>query len=135
MSTQILTTTTFTLDKVWIEWHFDDDFDSSYLEEEGFEDQLKSYQAGEWQPLGCIAKAYVTVTCKELPQGICTRVYTYKTTELICSPGLWGIESNSDKRYLNEVAQDEVNQLAKELEGSFPNMDLSLCNDPGEYLN
>lgn len=53
--------------------------------------------------IGIIAKAEVVSA-----QGIC---------QTIRSGGLWGIESDSGKEYLEEIATEELGQLREELAG------------------
>lgn len=74
--------------------------DASYLEQEGFEDRLAEYRSGAFGFLG------VQAVCElYIPQGTC-----YIVNELR-SPGLWGIETDSDDSYLAEVGAEEVTQL------------------------
>jgi hypothetical protein len=64
--------------------------------------RMEALNAGQWCFIGIIAKAEVVSE-----QGIC---------QTIRSGGLWGIESDSDKEYLDSVAKDELCELGKELE-------------------
>ena len=70
--------------------------DTSYLEGPGFEDRFQQYQNGEFGFIGIRAEAEIVVN------GVC---------QIITSGGLWGIESDSDRQYLSEVEQEEVDQL------------------------
>ena len=70
----------------------DPDADTSYLEQEGFEERREAYERGEF---GYVA---VRATCEILVNGI---------IETIDSPGLWGIEDDSSPDYLDEIADDE----------------------------
>ena len=64
--------------------------------------RMESLQRGEWCFIGIIAKAEVwnSVT---------------KVTQVVRSGGLWGIESDSDKDYLQSVGADELENLRSEL--------------------
>jgi hypothetical protein len=79
----------------------DDCPDTSYLEQEGFEDRLEQYRQGAFDYVGVRAAVELPI-----PYG--------KDRILIKveSPGLWGIESDSGKDYFNSVFQEESNILA-----------------------
>ena len=64
--------------------------------------RMESLQAGNWYFVGIIAKAVVVSA-----QGV---------TQTIRSGGLWGIESDSGKDYLEETKQNELTNLRGELE-------------------
>jgi len=90
----------------------DNDPDPSYLEQEGFEDRLDQYKRGVFGYMGIVAKAEVVI------DGIC---------QTITSGGLWGIEDDSDEGYLNEIAQEQLNELSDQLEAiGFPKRQLLL---------
>lgn len=72
------------------------DPDTSYLEQEGWEDRLDQYRRGVF--LFCGVRAVATIA---IPYG-----HDWITTE-ISSPGLWGIEDDSGEDYLNEVFEEE----------------------------
>lgn len=74
----------------------DDDPDTSYLEQEGFEDRLAQYQNGDFNFVGIRAEAEVEID---------------GAMQTLTSLGLWGIESDSDESYLKEVADEEWSQL------------------------
>ena len=79
----------------------DDCPDTSYLEQDEFEDRLEQYRRGEFDFVGVRAAVEVP-----LPYGkdrILTRIE---------SPGLWGIESDSGEDYLESVFQEESTILA-----------------------
>lgn len=65
-------------------------------------ERMESLNVGQWCFVGIIAKAVVISA-----QGV---------TQTIRSGGLWGIESDSGKDYLGEVARDELDSLRVELE-------------------
>jgi len=79
----------------------DDCPDTSYLEQEGFEDRLEELRQGAFDFIGVRAAVELPI-----PYGndrILTRIE---------SPGLWGIESDSGEDYLESVFQEESNILA-----------------------
>jgi len=64
--------------------------------------QMESLNRGDWCYIGLIAKAEVQLDRNGLVQTI-------------HSGGLWGIESDSDNAYLNQVRSEELTQLGEEL--------------------
>jgi hypothetical protein len=74
----------------------DGDPDTSYLEQEGFEDRRESYHNGVFEFIGIRADASIVVA------GVC---------QTVSSGGLWGIESDSDESYLKEIEQEELSQM------------------------
>lgn len=74
----------------------DEDPDTSYLEQEGFEDRLESYRRGDFYFLGIVAKTQIAV---------CGTIQTLQ------SGGLWGIESDSDESYLQEIEREQIAEL------------------------
>jgi len=83
----------------------DDDPDTSYLDQEGFEDRKKSYEQGCFNFCGVRAKIRL-----EIPNG------ESKILQSIESPGLWGIEDDSGEDYFNEVFEEEKETLIQMLE-------------------
>lgn len=79
-------------------WTEDTDADTSYLEQDDFEARLSEYRTGAFHFLGCQARAQVTVN------GVSQRVY---------SGGVWGIESDSDTAYLNDIQAEQVAELVE----------------------
>ena len=75
--------------------------DVSYLEQEGFEDRLGQYRRGDFDYVG--VRAAVELPIPYGKDRILTRIE---------SPGLWGIESDSGKDYLDSVFQEESTILA-----------------------
>lgn len=67
--------------------------------------RMESYGRGDWCMLGLIAEAQVSVQ-KEGVQRL----------ETFTSSGLWGIESDSGRDYIEEVKQDELADLKSHLE-------------------
>jgi hypothetical protein len=62
-----------------------------------------------WWMVGIIAKAEILIPKKTVPP-------TYQIQKLQ-SGGLWGIESDSDKSYFKEFADDELADLSENLKG------------------
>lgn len=63
--------------------------------------RLRAYDRGEWYMLGIYAQATIAV-----PMGQnCACLQTIK------SPGLWGIESDSDAAHFDETAADQLDEL------------------------
>ncbi len=79
----------------------DQDADTSYLEQEGFEERLAEYEDGAFGFIGIAAQIQVPV------KGV---------IQTIQSAGLWGIESDSGQKYLEEVFEEESDQLQEILE-------------------
>ncbi len=74
----------------------DNDPDTSYLDQEGFEDRKAAFMRDEFDFVGVRAQA---------------RVLINDTEQIITSGGLWGIESDSGDTYLLDVAAEEMNAL------------------------
>jgi hypothetical protein len=74
----------------------DADPDVSYLEQDEFEDRLAAYKRGEFGFVGVRVEAEVVI------EGM---------IQTLTSPGLWGIESDSDKEYIAQVAGEEYAAL------------------------
>jgi hypothetical protein len=86
--------------------------DTSYLESPGLEKRFQQYQNGDFGFIGIRAEAEIVV------HGVC---------QIITSGGLWCIESDSDRQYLSEVEQEEVDQLKAILQSlGFSDSDLSM---------
>jgi hypothetical protein len=67
--------------------------------------RMNSFMRGDWWFIGVRAKAIIEI----VQSG------TAVTYELV-SPGLWGVESDSDKEYLKSVFEDECEILKDGLE-------------------
>ena len=78
----------------------DSDPDTSYLEQDGFEDRLAAFERGAFHFLGVRAEAEVLIE---------------STTQTLTSGGLWGIESDSTDDEIVNVAVEEYEQLRKVL--------------------
>jgi hypothetical protein len=70
--------------------------DTSYLQQPGFEDRYQQFHNEDFGFLGIRAEAEIVA------HGVC---------QTIASGGLWGIESDSDRSYLCEIEQEEVDHL------------------------
>ncbi len=78
----------------------DNDADTSYLEQEGFEDRLAQYQNGDFTFVGIRVEAEVEID---------------GAMQTLTSAGLWGIESDSEESFLKETAGEEWAQLRETL--------------------
>lgn len=94
----------------------DYDPDTSYLYQddlwEEFRERREAAERGDFYWIGVYAHVEVLLPT---PDGIVLdggKTYTRHTLQ---SPGLWGIESDSDDDYLNEVFQEERAQLIENL--------------------
>lgn len=92
------------IEKIAIERLYDSDPDTSYLEQEGFEDRLDQYKRDVFSFIGIRAVAEISITCE-----------TSNTIQHITSGGLWGIESDSPEKYLKEIEQTELDELCDQL--------------------
>lgn len=85
-----------TVDQVKIMIVGDDSPDSSYLEQDEWSDRLEAYRNGDFGFCGVYLEAKIKIPNE---QGyIISSVRT---------PGLWSIESDSDKSFFRETANDE----------------------------
>ena len=77
---------------------FEEDLDPdvSYLEQDEFEDRLAAYKKGKFNLVGVRVEAEVTIA---------------ETTQTLASPGLGGIESDSEQEYLDEIIAEEWKAL------------------------
>jgi hypothetical protein len=103
------------LEKIEIKVEGDSDADTSYLEQEGFEEELANYREVKFGYVGVYAKARVT------SQGY---------SQWFRTPGLWGIEDTSKADYFVEVAKEELDQLKDEL--TSYNVDISNFDELAE---
>lgn len=78
----------------------DDCPDTSYLEQPGFEERLQQYRQGGFDYVG--VRAAVDLPIPYGKDRILVKVE---------SPGLWGVESDSDEGYLDSVFQEEIDTL------------------------
>jgi hypothetical protein len=92
----------------------DDDVDASWLEQDGYDDRLFAYRAGEFGFCGVRVEAVIHIIHPPARYGI---------LQTITSPGIWGIEDDSGEEYIREVAQDEyvtLRDMLTELNVSLP---------------
>lgn len=71
-------------------------------------ERLAAYNRGEWHMLGISAKATVLIPVDTTP-GPSWKIQN------ISSCGLWGVESDSGKEYLKQVADEQVAELRRYL--------------------
>lgn len=76
----------------------DEDPDTSFLDQDEFEDRKEAFRRGDFSFVGVRAEAEIVV------DGI---------TQTITSGGLWGVESDAGDRYILEVGHEEYNDLRK----------------------
>lgn len=74
----------------------DEDPDPSYLDQDEFEERLAAYKRGDFSFVGVRAEAAVII------DGV---------VQTLTSGGLYGIESDSDKAYFEEVGAEEWDGL------------------------
>lgn len=79
----------------------DDCPDTSYLMQQGFEDRLKQYRQGDFDFVGVRATVELPI-----PYGHDRIMVTIE------SPGLWGVESDSNEEYFDSVFREESATLA-----------------------
>lgn len=79
----------------------DHDADVSYLDQVGFEDRKRELLRGDFGFIGIRARVEVTI-----PQSA-----THGVVQVFESPGMWGIESDSDPTFLDEVYEQECEEL------------------------
>lgn len=94
---------------------FDESPDLSWLEQtdaqmgDGYEaesaERIAAYRRGDWHMIGVRAVATIWID-----RG------NYKTQYTMKSAGLWGIESDSDESYLQEVFDDQCAELRADIE-------------------
>lgn len=68
--------------------------DAEYLEQNY--ERMEAYNAGNWHMMGVWAEANIEM------KGV---------TQRIRSGGIWGVESDSGKENINELAQEQLNEL------------------------
>jgi len=94
----------------------DEDPDTSFLDQDEFEDRKVAYERGDFSFVGIRSEAEIVV------DGI---------TQTIVSGGLWGVESDSGDEYVKEVANDEYGDLRRILKTlGVPTSELPAEVDP-----
>ncbi len=94
--------------KVVVKRLFDDDPDTSYLEQPEFEQRLADWHRERFYYLGIRAHAEICIPSEG--QNADTGIL-----QQITSGGLWGIESDSDTAYLKEIEQEQLSELRDQL--------------------
>lgn len=74
----------------------DEDPDTSYFDEDEFTDRRAEFERGDFTFVGVRAEAEVAI------EGV---------IQTLTSGGLWGIESDSDESYIEDVALEEYDAL------------------------
>ena len=69
-------------------------------------ERMERLNNGSWRHIGIVAKGIVSYDDGELTKRI----------ETFTSSGLWGIESDSDKEYIQEIEQEQLDDLRAHLE-------------------
>jgi hypothetical protein len=86
---------------------YDQDPDTSYLEQDGFEDRLDQFKRDVFTFVGVRADAEVCISdCRQNGNSL---------IQEISSGGLWGIESDSGADYFAEVEQEQLQELRGQL--------------------
>lgn len=76
----------------------DEDPDTSYLDQDEFDDRREAYQRGDFYFVGVRAEAEVAIG---------------GTMQTLKSSGLWGTESDSGDEHFLEIADEEWHELRK----------------------
>lgn len=76
--------------------------DTSYLDQEEFAADRRAYQRGQFSFVGL--RARIEIKIPSHPKG-------HSILHEVESPGLWGIQTNSDDTYFDEVFRDEADIL------------------------
>jgi hypothetical protein len=84
----------------------DEDADTSYLDQDGFEERRGEYMRGDFGYIGIYAEIEVYTSLNGGKNWLCNTVQ---------SGGLWDIESDSDGGYLEEIAREEKDELKAHL--------------------
>lgn len=110
------------IDKITVKRETDDNPDLSFLQQDYAEvknekerqkylkqdkDRLEAYNRDEWYMMGIVAEAEVSYPMDA--QG-------NRRIERFSSGGLWGIDSDSDEKYIKEVEEEQLDDLKAHLE-------------------
>ena len=76
--------------------------DTSYLQQEGFEDRLRQAENGDFGFMGVIATCTLIIGIGQTDHVI---LHRFK------SPGIWGVETDSDPVYVQQLFDDERSVL------------------------
>jgi len=102
-----------TIELVRVDWESDEDMIPTFVEDEGEEyreeneKRLAAYNRGEWWYNGCRAVAVVSYPIDD---------HGNRRLQEFTSGGLWGIESDVDSNYRNEIHGEELADLKGHLE-------------------
>lgn len=77
--------------------------------------RMKSLYRDQWCFIGIRADAEIGISCLANKGCVHGREVYYTHTQTITSGGLWGIESDSDKDYLESVEKEELSDLRGQL--------------------
>jgi hypothetical protein len=98
-------------------------------------ERMKAYNRGDWYMLGVWAEVEISIpyygrklTRFERLRRKDNRPITHWRMETVRSGGLWGIESDSDDDYIDEVYADETHDLIYVLES----MGIEVVNDESD---
>lgn len=109
--------------KITIRQLADTDPDTSYMDQDGFEDIKRAYENGEFFYIGIKAEAEILTSHNGKEWLINT----------ITSGGLWGIESNSDESHLESIRMEEEHDLkAVLLKFGFSDEEITKALDDSE---
>lgn len=76
--------------------------DTSYLDQEEFTADRRAYQRGQFSFVGLRARIELKIPCH--PEG-------HSILHEVESPGLWGVQTNSDPSYFDDIFEEEANTL------------------------
>lgn len=93
------------IQKVRVRLVEDESADPSYLDQDEYAERRERYRQGDFGFVGVVAEAEILLP-KEGGGGI---------VQTIRSPGLWGVESDSEDEYLRQVGGEELDQLEEML--------------------
>jgi hypothetical protein len=99
--------------KVVVKCMADEDADSSYLEQEGFEDRMRQYRDGQFNFVGIAAEAVILL--HPVNESRHVMLDAAAPIQTINSGGLWGIENDSDASYLKEIQDEQLSELRDQL--------------------
>lgn len=91
----------------------DPDPDTSFLDQKEFKDRKREFQRGGFDFVGIYAEALIAIP----------HTSGGSVTQQVRSPGLWGIESDSERSYFREVGETEMDELEAMLKNL--NVDIS----------
>lgn len=79
-------------------------------------ERMESLNAGNWHYIGIRAEAEISVPASGTFENLAANnPYRHDVIQTITSGGLWGIESDSEKKYLESTAKEELADLKGQL--------------------